>query len=277
MSSFKSALFAGCALFGALSSTAFAADPAPAAPVQTGWILTLGLGPQVQTSFPGARSVTVWPTGAVGLRRPGEPVAFSSPDDGMSVTLLDLGWLRAGPAARVISQRGLSGGNGAFYGLPDVGTSVELGAFVELWYADMLRLRGEARQAVSGHDGFDANISIDGVYRTGPFTFALGPRLQFGNSTYMNAYFSVTPEQAALNGKVTPYTASGGLGSVGVGGSVKYDYDKDWSLTVFGAYNRLVSQAAASPVPNNLGSLNQFTAGAILSRAFYLESIPFLN
>ncbi|WP_374308607.1 MipA/OmpV family protein [Methylocella sp.] len=277
VSSAKIRLLAGCATLALACGGARAADVAPTAPAPTGWILTVGVGPQVQTSFPGARSVNVWPTGGLGLRRVGEPAPFFSPDDGFGLALLDFGWFKAGPVGRIISSRGLSNGNGAFYGLHDIGTSVELGAFADIWPAQWLRLRGEVRQAVSGNDGLDANISIDGVYRYDAYTFALGPRLQFGDWQYMNAYFSVSQGEALANGKVGPYQASGGLASVGVAASIKYDYNADWSATLFGGYNRLVSAAASSPIPNNLGSLNQFTAGVVISRNFVLDSIPFLH
>jgi outer membrane protein len=36
-----------------------------------------------------------------------------------------------------------------------------------------------------------------------------------------------------------------------------------------------VSSAAASPIPHNLGSLNEYTAGLVVAHAFNLE-LPFL-
>lgn len=259
------------------TSVAFAADAAPAQPAApaTGWQLTVGLGPQVQTSFPGAKTVTVWPTGILDLRRPGEARPFSSPDDGIGLALLDYGWIKAGPVGRLLPSRGTSNGNGAFYGLPYVGASVELGIFAELWFTEHFRARAEVRQAVSGHDGLDSNIAFDAIQKFGAFTFAVGPRLQLGDTQYMRSYFSVTPAQAFINGRVTPYQATGGLGSVGALASVKYDFLPNWSATAFGGYDRLVSSAAASPIPNNLGSLNEFTGGLIIAHAFNLE-IPFL-
>jgi hypothetical protein len=61
------------------ASSAHAADlaPAPPAPVE-GWTLTLAVGPEVFTSFPGAKSVSIWPTGYISYRRPGEPEPFVS-------------------------------------------------------------------------------------------------------------------------------------------------------------------------------------------------------
>lgn len=263
-------------LLSVTASAVFAADlptlaqPAPAA----GWTVTVGLGPQVQTAFPGSRAVVVWPTGTLSLRRAGEPEPFSSPDDGFGIALLDYGWIKAGPVGRVMPNRGLSNGNGAFYGLPNVNWTLELGIFGELWYTEHFRARGEIRQGVNGHDGIDANIAFDAIQKWNGFTFAIGPRLQLGDTQFMNAYFSVTPNQAFLNGKVTPYQASGGLTSVGGLGSVKYDFAPTWSATLFGGYNRLVSSAAASPIPNKLGSLNEYTGGVVIAHSFNLD-LPF--
>ncbi|MGH6853076.1 MAG: MipA/OmpV family protein, partial [Methylocella sp.] len=214
--------FSLAGFFAIAASAASAAElaPQPPAPVE-GWTITLGLGPEVFTSFPGASSVSIWPTGYISYRRPGEPAPFVSPDDGFGIALLDLPWIKAGPVARFISERTLSGGFGSignnnnFFGLHNVGFTAELGGFLELWPTDYFRARFEARQGVSGADGFDANIELDAVERYGPWTFSAGPRFRFGDTQFMNAYFSVTPEEAFLNGRVFPYQAHGGLTSVG--------------------------------------------------------------
>ncbi len=255
------------------ASTAGAADLTP---TQGGYVITLGAGPEVVSSFPGARTVTVIPNGHIDWRKPGDPMPFYAPDDGFDIPILDLGWVKAGPDARFTLHRGLSGGNGAFVGLPNIPLTGEIGAFAEFWpWQDHLRTRFELRQAVNGHHGLVGNIEVDGVDRIGQFTLSLGPRFDFGNATYMNAYFGVTPAQSVANGIVTPYAAAGGLTDVGVLGTVRYDFTPDWSLTGYGGYNRLMSSAAASPIPNLLGSKNQYSAGVILAYSFNLGALGF--
>lgn len=271
-------------LFVIAASVARAADLAPQPappPAPEGWIVTLGIGPNVFTSFPGAKSVSIWPTGYITYHRPGEPEPFVSPDDGLGVALLDLGWLKAGPVARFISQRTLSGGFGTiisnnqnFFGLHDIGFTAELGGFLEIWPAEFFRARFEARQGVSGARGFDANLSLDLIQKYGPFTFSAGPRFQFADTRFVSAFFSVTPAEAFLNRLafpvqgLLPYQATGGLTSVGGLGAVKYEFAPSWSATAFGGVNRYVSSAGASPIPNRLGSLNNFTAGVIVAYSF---------
>ncbi|MGA9214927.1 MAG: MipA/OmpV family protein [Methylocella sp.] len=270
--------FSLAGLFAIAASAAGAADLTPPTPAPVeGWTITLGVGPEVFTSFPGASSVSIWPTGYISYRRPGEPEPFVSPDDGLGIALLDLPWIKAGPVARFISERTLSGGFGSignnenFFGLHNVGFTAELGGFLELWPSDYFRARFEVRQGVSGAQGLDANIELDGVARYGPWTFSAGPRFQFGDTQFMNAYFSVTPAEAFLNGNVIPYQAHGGLTSVGGLGAIKYDFTPAWSTTVFGGVTRYVSSAGGSPIPNRLGSLDDITAGALVAYTFNLN------
>ena len=259
-------------LFTLTAQTAIAGDLPPPAP--EGWVVTLGLGPNVFTSFPGASSVSVWPTGYITFHRPGEPEPFVSLDDGLGIALLDLGWLKVGPVARFISERtlggafGTIGNNQSFFGLHDVGFTAEIGGFVEIWPADFFRARFEARQGISGADGFDANVELDFVARYGLFTFSGGPRLQFADRRFVNAYFSVTPWEAFLNRNVTPFQATGGLTSVGGLGAIKYDFAPSWSATAFGGANAYVGSAGESPIPNRLGSPVNFSAGAIVAHSF---------
>jgi hypothetical protein len=268
-------------LFAIAGEAAFAAEPPPAPPpAPDGWIITLGLGPDVFTTFPAAKSVSIWPTGYLTFHRPGEPEPFVSPDDGFGIPLLDLPWIKAGPVARFIPARSLGGsfgslsGNQNFFGLHDVSFTAELGGFLELWPTDFFRARFEARQGVSGANGFDANIELDLVQKYGAFTFSAGPRFQFGDTQFVNAYFTVTPGEAFLNNLaypsqvLTPYQARGGLVSVGGLGTIKYDFMPTWSATAFGGVNRYVDSAGASPIPNRLGSLDNFSAGLIVAHSF---------
>ncbi len=259
-------------LLAVTASAAVAADLAPA-PAPTPLIVTLGLGPQVLPSFPGARTYRVWPIGTLAWRRQGDSEIFTAPDDGFGLALLDLGWLRAGPVGRVLPRRGLSNGNGNFYGLHNVGWTLEIGGFTEVWLAPFLRTRLEVRQGVNGHNGLDANVGIDGIAKFGALTLSAGPRLALGNSTFMNAYFSVTPAEALANGRVGPYRASGGVTSFGGLVSARYDFLPNLSATLYGGYERLVNSAAESPIPSRLGSLNQWSGGVVFATSFEVPGL----
>lgn len=269
LSSFR--ILGPATLLSCAASVGLAADLAPSTPA--GWAVTVGLGPEALPSFPGARTYRVWPTGTIAWRGPDEPPPFTTPDDGFGIAILNLGWIKAGPVARFVPRRGLSDGNGNFYGLHNIPLTAELGGFTELWLAPFLRTRLELRNGINGAQGLDANVSIDGVARFGAFTFSIGPRMALGDTQFMNAYFSVTPAEAAANGRVTPYQATGGVTSYGGLTALKYDLSPAWSVTTFGGYQRLVNSAAASPIPNRLGSNNQFSAGAVLAYTFSFDHL----
>ena len=241
----------------------------PALPfLPPGLVVTVGAGAEAANSFPGAKTYTGFPIPYFDWRKPGDPLPFHAPDDGFGIALLDFGMFRAGPVGRYVAQRDLSNGNANFVGLPNVATTIELGGFVEFWPTDFLRGRVEVRQGINGHNGLHGNIEADAVGLYGPWLLSLGPRAEFGNDQFMQSYFSVTPAEAAINGRVTPYAASGGLTSVGFLASAKYTFSPSWSVVGFAGYNRLVDSAAASPITNNLGSKNDFIGGAILEYSF---------
>jgi outer membrane scaffolding protein for murein synthesis (MipA/OmpV family) len=111
------------------------------------------------------------------------------------------------------------------------------------------------------------------VLKTDPWTLAVGPRLGLASRDYMNTYFSVTPAEAAANGRVTPFQADGGIRNVGVAASAKYKWSEAWSTTVFAGYNRLLGDAGDSPIPRVLGSRDQFGVGFTLAYTFAMPAL----
>ena len=65
-----------------------------------------------------------------------------------------------------------------------------------------------------------------------------------------------------------PFRSSGGVTSAGLMTTARYDFAQDWNATLYGGLSRLAGSAAASPIPNVLGSRNQFTAGLLFARTF---------
>src|SRR5919199_1029419 len=90
---------ARCVLLAA-SAAAQAADlqstyrpVAPAAPAQTGYIVTITGDVQGAPRFPGSDKMTAFFYPGVEWRRVGEPERFKAPDDGISFTLYETPWL----------------------------------------------------------------------------------------------------------------------------------------------------------------------------------------
>ena len=255
---------------GALAADSPAAAPAPApapAPAASpdGYIVTLQAIGAVAPSFPGSAVVRPYPFPGFSVRGIGEPERFSAPDDGFGVPVFEADGLRMGPVANFVFRRGNRDG---LSGLHQVGLTHEVGGFAEYFAFDHFRARAELRQAVDGHDGFVASLGADFYGESNSFRLSLGPRLNLGDNRYANAYFSVTPVEAILNGRLEPYQANGGFTSAGGVATVRYDFTPNLNATVYTGLQRLTGSVGGSPIPNMVGSRDQFTAGVSVSRSF---------
>jgi outer membrane scaffolding protein for murein synthesis (MipA/OmpV family) len=239
-----------------------------------GWIVTVSVIGAITPSFPGSAQVRPYPFPSVSFRRVGEPEAFSTPDEGFGIDLVDTGPIKAGPVANFVFQRGQRDG---LFGLKRIGLTHEIGGFVEAHPIDHFRLRAEMRQGVDGHGGFVAAFYADAYETLGPFRFSVGPRLNFGDNAYANAYFSVTPLEAMLNGRLTPYFATGGFTAAGGMATARYDINELTSVSIYGGGQRLLGSVGSSPIPNIIGSRNQFNAGLAVSRSFVVDPSAYIG
>ncbi|WP_342359522.1 MipA/OmpV family protein [Terrarubrum flagellatum] len=260
----------------AISSAAFAADltPAPApAPASTGWIVTLGAMGVVGPLYDGSNRYGITPAPSFSIRRPGTPPDLSSPDDSFDLTLFDNPWLKVGPVIALSIGRAVDMDR-RLAGLDNYSWTVEPGLFVEWWpLPDQLRFRAEVRHGLRSEDGFVADVGADLFHRAGAFTFSTGPRVKLADSDSMNLQFGVTPAASARNGLVTPFSASGGFKSVGYTAAMNYDWSSQWRTTAYARYDRLVGDAASSPITKRFGSPNQLTVGLGASYSFMFNGL----
>ena len=172
------------------------------------YIVTVQVIGAVTPSFPGSSVVRPYPFPGFSVRAAGEPERFSAPDDGFGVPVFEADGLRAGPVANFVFRRGERDG---LHGVQPVGLTHEVGGFVEYFAFDHFRARAELRQAVDGHEGFVASLGADFYGEANSFRLSVGPRLNLGDNRYANAYFSVTPVEAILNGRLEPSSGHGRL------------------------------------------------------------------
>lgn len=267
------ALWTTLCLLSPFSLPAWAGEAATGTPVATPsaaaaddtWIVTIGGSIATAPNYAGSSRYGPTFVPSFGLRKAGEPNPFSAPDDNFGITILEFGGIEVGPLAAV---RGSRSGN-AVPGLPGYSWSLETGMFAEFWPLDgLIRTRVEALYGLRSNDGLTVNVAADAVTKSGPFTWAIGPRMTLADNTVMQTEFGVAPISTLINPLLTPYNAHGGVKSAGAAASISYDWSKDWTVTLFANYDRLVGDAASSPVTRQFGSINQFVFGMGMEYSF---------
>lgn len=259
---------AAFAALGALGSPALAADAGEPA-VSPGYVVTLGAGAEFGPRFIGSKRYGFSPVPSFDIRKADEPEGFSAPNDSLDYSLVDTGRFAFGPVANICWGRSRSDMPRDMRGIDTTSTVPELGGFAEFWLApETARTRLEVRQGVGSHEGAVADLSADLVHKAGRVELSGGPRMSAATAAAMSRDFGVSASEAAANGLVGAHDASAGLRSVGAGAALKYDATDTTAVSVYGQYDRLVGDAASSPVTRRFGSPNQMTLGVGLTHAF---------
>jgi outer membrane scaffolding protein for murein synthesis (MipA/OmpV family) len=207
-----------------------------------------------------------------------EPV----PDFGFELNYLNLGGFEIGSpdplfrpsgfgvtgSVRFIGERDASEDD-ALTGLEDVDPSLELG--VGLRYAmENLEVFGSVRYGVIGHESFVGELGADALIRpTDRVTLRAGPRAFFGDDTYADTYFGISPaEAAASGGELTATEGESGLLSTGVEIGAGYRINDTWGVDAAITYERLRNSAEDSPISIDddqisarIGLTRRFTLG----------------
>ena len=225
----------------------------------------IAVGPQVVPSWPGASDVSIRPFFDIDSASGEQPFEFEAPDESIGLTILKTGGLSFGPSLGFEGARKSDdvGGN-----LPEIDFSVEIGAFANYEVSDNFRLRAEVRQAVSGHDGLIANLGADYIIRDADdYLFSIGPRVTITDNKFQDSYYSVTPADAIASG-LPVYDAGGGVQSVGATTGFIKQLSEHWGIYTYAKYERLIGDAADSPVIAAYGSKDQFYGGLAVTYTF---------
>jgi outer membrane protein len=252
---------AGAALAADLGATPPAArEQAAASPYDL--ILELGAGAELKPAYPGASEYEVDPWPVVTLHYLWLPglgeVKRGRIEQGFSF----------GPSFRYVSKRD-SADYPDLNGLNDIDAAFELGGKFSLTYG-MWRPFIAVRHGFGGHDGIVGEAGIDAIFHPTDITeITIGPRVSFANDEYMQTYFGVTPPESVRSGFAV-YDPGGGFKGVGFEIGGRYEFTPQWALVGSLAYERLVGDAADSPIVQ-AGEENQFTARLGLSYRFGLN------
>lgn len=256
--SHRALLVAAC-LLGSVALPAAAEDTAQ--PPRT----RVGLGPQLVPSFPGSADVVVRPFVDVARARGDQPFEFEAADENFGFPILRSGGFAVGPAINLEGSR-KPGDSGLQ--LPKVGFTVEAGLFAQYAFSDSFRIRAEGRKGIGGHEGLIGTVSADYIARDrDEWLLAIGPRLTFADERYQRAYFSVAPADSAPSG-LPAYAANGGLQAIGLNAGFLRQLSKRWGIYTYAKYDRLVGDAARSPVVKVHGSADQLSGGLALTYTF---------
>lgn len=223
------------------------------------------LGPQLSPAWPGAKDMALGPYVDLSRSPEGTPFEFEAPDESFGSPLIHSGKFAFGPAVGFVRKRTAADVEAD---LPKVGLSIEAGGFAQVSLTPAVRFRLEGRKGLSGHKGWVGEASADYIAREGDdWLFSIGPRVTLGDAKYQRAYFGVTPAASAASG-LTAYDPGGGIQSVGVTAGYLRQLGKRWGIGIYGRYDRLVGDAADSPVVRHSGSRSQPSAGLALSYTF---------
>jgi outer membrane protein len=258
------------ALLAALFVLAISTPPAGAQEPTDEWIfgengedlvLEVGGGLRVLPEYESADTYKVRPWPVIELHYIRVPVIGGiggGPETGFSFS----------PSFRVIEERD-DDDFSDLAGLGDVDLAVELGGEVAYRYG-MFRALAAVRHGFGGHHGIVGRFGVDAVmHPIDRLTMSLGPRLFFASDDYLNTYLGVTPAQSASSG-LPVYELDNWIRGVGAEADFKYRLTPRWSVVGEAGYERLVFDAADSPVTAR-GSKNQFAAALGLSYRFHFD------
>jgi MipA family protein len=236
-------------------------------PVSGNWTAMIGAEGQYRPDFEGANHSSFIPIPIFSIRRAGSVDQFRSPRDNASIALIDFGDLRAGPAGKFVPSRKASSYS-ELNGLGDVKAAFELGGFIEYFPVDWFRVRNETRAGFGGHQGVVSDFSADFIVPvTRAITVSAGPRFTWESTKAVSPYFGIDAVQAMTTG-LAVFDAKGGAHSAGAGAQVKYRINTQWEVHSYIEYDRLLGDAAKSPLVTARGSVNQVTVGLGASYSF---------
>ena len=249
-----------------LADSASSQEPPPPADAALGAagediVLELGGGGLVGPAYEGADHylVSPWPIVRLHyLRLPHVGAFGGGPEAGLSI----------GPSFRFVPERDADDYSD-LEGLGDVDAAFELGGTIGYRF-DMWRGFATVRHGFGGHHGIVGELGVDAIVEPTPrLSVSAGPRLHFADSDYLDTYLGVTAAQSAASG-LSEFDPDGGLKGVGVEAEARFALTPRWSIVGSAGYERLVGDAADSPI-TEAGSENQFTAALGLTYRFGLD------
>ena len=226
----------------------------------------VGLGAQLQPDFIGGKHSDLAPLFHFNIAHGTNEFRFSAPDDSPSIAVLSSDGFSVGPAVNLQGRRRESDVGAPVGSVP---RTFEAGAFAQYLVANSFRVRAEVLKGINGAGGVVGTIGADKIWRDGDrYVFSIGPRVLLSDGRYQRAYFGVTPAASLASGLPT-YRPGGGIYGVALASGLSYQLGGGpWGLFGYARYERLVKNAANSPIVREFGSRNQLSGGIGLNYTF---------
>ena len=224
-----------------------------------------GAGAQLVPEFIGSHGTDLAPLFDFEIAHGSKPFKAKTPYNSSGLALISKKRFSIGPAVHLQGSR-----KNSDVGAPvgKVPTTIEAGAFVQFDASKSIRLRADLLRGIGGHNGLVGSVGADKIWRDGDrYVFSVGPRVLFSDARYQRAYFGVTPAASLASG-LPAYRPGGGVHAVGVASGMSYQLTKRWGVFGYARYERLVGDAAKSPIVRELGSRNQLSGGVGLNYTF---------
>ena len=226
------------------------------------YVLDLGMGLMAKPRYPGSDEVIAVPFPIISVGKFFIPGIGQVIDGDERIRRFSIY-----PSFNFNGRRDSSDSN-ELEGLDDVDWALEVGLGMAYRH-DWIRGFVEVRQGFNGYSGQVADFGIDFIANpTEDFQLMVGPRAGWGSDGYMDTYFGITASEevdSALYDK--SYDAEAGFNTVGVASTASYDLTDDVTFHLRGGWDRLIGDAADSPIVKE-GSTNQFYGGAGISYEF---------
>ncbi len=256
---------------GALQGGAAAAETVtPDGQRRPDFTFDLGGGGVFRPAFEGADDYVVDPIPAFDIRY--RDWVFLSSRRGLGIDLIqdEAQVWRAGPIINYRQPR-YDSDSSALAGLDDVDGAVEAGAYLE-YTPSPFGGKLEVRQGFGAHHGLLVDMGVS--YRdhlTDELLLSFGPGATWASNDYMDTYFGIDAGQSARSG-YRRFDAGAGFKDVSFGAALSYSPLPFLALTGFANYERLLGDAARSPLVEDGGSPNQVMLGVTLTLRFGFDA-----
>ena len=215
-------------------------------------IVGLGAGAGFAPTYEGSKRYEVVPVPAVSLSWDDTLLVE---DTTARLVVIRTPWLQAGPLAAWRPGRDQDDDH-RLKGLGDVDDAVDLGAYARIgfggWSASV-----SARQDVIDSGGALVNFETGyALPLPDALTLSLGADAVWASDDYMSANFGVTRQQARRS-RYDEFDARVGFKNAGLSLAASYALSERWSLNAVTGWERLLGDAAASPIVKQGGSPDQ--------------------